>query len=42
VAQQLIDLGFKHVWALKGGWNQWDQAGYPSASRSLPKICSGV
>jgi rhodanese-related sulfurtransferase len=30
VAQQLLDLGFKQVWALKGGWKEWEQAGYPT------------
>jgi rhodanese-related sulfurtransferase len=30
VAQQLIDLGFKPVWALKGGWKAWEKAGYPT------------
>jgi rhodanese-related sulfurtransferase len=30
VAQELIKLGFKKVFALKGGWNEWDQASYPT------------
>jgi 3-mercaptopyruvate sulfurtransferase SseA len=30
VAQELIKLGFKKVFALKGGWNEWDQANYPT------------
>jgi 3-mercaptopyruvate sulfurtransferase SseA len=30
VAQELLDLGFKQVWALKGGWPEWEKAGYPS------------
>jgi rhodanese-related sulfurtransferase len=30
VAQQLIDRGFKQVWALKGGWQAWEKTGYPT------------
>jgi 3-mercaptopyruvate sulfurtransferase SseA len=30
VAQELIKRGFKKVFALKGGWNEWDQAKYPT------------
>jgi rhodanese-related sulfurtransferase len=30
VAQELIDIGFKQVWALKGGWVEWEKAGYPT------------
>jgi len=25
----LIDLGYSRVFALKGGWNEWYDAGYP-------------
>jgi 3-mercaptopyruvate sulfurtransferase SseA len=24
------DLGLKQVLALKGGWNEWEKAGYPT------------
>ncbi len=30
VARKLNDLGFKQVLALKGGWSEWDKAGYPT------------
>jgi hydroxyacylglutathione hydrolase len=30
VARKLNELGFKQVLALKGGWNQWEKAGYPT------------
>jgi rhodanese-related sulfurtransferase len=33
VAQQLIDMGFPQVWALKGGWKEWEQGGYPTESK---------
>jgi 3-mercaptopyruvate sulfurtransferase SseA len=26
-------LGFKKVYALKGGWHEWEQAGYPVEPR---------
>jgi 3-mercaptopyruvate sulfurtransferase SseA len=29
VAQELIEMGFKKVFALKGGWKEWSKAGYP-------------
>jgi rhodanese-related sulfurtransferase len=29
VAQELISLGFKKAYALKGGWKEWSQAKYP-------------
>jgi 3-mercaptopyruvate sulfurtransferase SseA len=29
VAQELIKMGFPHVYALKGGWIQWEKAKYP-------------
>jgi len=25
----LIDLGYPQVFALKGGWNEWQDSGYP-------------
>jgi 3-mercaptopyruvate sulfurtransferase SseA len=30
VAKTLDNLGFKQVLALKGGWNEWEKAGYPT------------
>jgi 3-mercaptopyruvate sulfurtransferase SseA len=30
VAQELLDMGFPQVWALKGGWAEWEKAGYPT------------
>jgi 3-mercaptopyruvate sulfurtransferase SseA len=27
---ELHDQGFKQVLALKGGWHEWEKAGYPS------------
>jgi rhodanese-related sulfurtransferase len=30
VARQLIEWGFTKVYALKGGWNAWEKAGYPT------------
>jgi hydroxyacylglutathione hydrolase len=30
VARKLNYLGFKQVLALKGGWSEWDKAGYPT------------
>jgi len=29
VAQQMISLGYKKVYALKGGWDDWLIAGFP-------------
>jgi rhodanese-related sulfurtransferase len=29
VAQELISLGFKKVYALKGGWDEWTKAKFP-------------
>jgi rhodanese-related sulfurtransferase len=26
----MIKLGFKKVYALKGGWNEWLEAGFPT------------
>jgi 3-mercaptopyruvate sulfurtransferase SseA len=26
----MIKLGFKKVYALKGGWNEWVDAGFPT------------
>lgn len=31
VAQNLINLGYKNVKVFVGGWNRWEEAGYPSA-----------
>jgi 3-mercaptopyruvate sulfurtransferase SseA len=30
VALQLLDMGFPQVWALEGGWPEWDKADYPT------------
>jgi len=30
VAQDLIDMGFTQVFALKGGWVEWEKAGNPT------------
>jgi len=30
VAQQLLEMGFPQVWALKGGWREWERKGYPT------------
>jgi 3-mercaptopyruvate sulfurtransferase SseA len=30
VAQQLLDMGLSNVLVLKGGWNGWLKAGYPT------------
>jgi 3-mercaptopyruvate sulfurtransferase SseA len=29
----MISLGFKKVYALKGGWNEWLAAGYPTEAK---------
>ena len=29
-AQKFIENGFQDVYALKGGWNEWRDAGYPT------------
>lgn len=29
-ASTLVSHGVKNVWALKGGWNDWKAAGYPT------------
>jgi rhodanese-related sulfurtransferase len=30
VAQELIEKGYAKVYALKGGWRDWEKAGYPT------------
>ncbi len=30
IGRKLIKMGFRHVYALQGGWNEWFQAGYPT------------
>jgi len=30
VAQQLMNLGLTKVYALKGGWKEWEKAGFPT------------
>jgi rhodanese-related sulfurtransferase len=29
VALQLIEMGFPRVYALKGGWSEWEKEKYP-------------
>jgi rhodanese-related sulfurtransferase len=29
VARQLVKMGFSGVYALKGGWREWLEAGFP-------------
>jgi rhodanese-related sulfurtransferase len=29
VAQELTNMGFVKVYALKGGWNEWYKSGFP-------------
>jgi rhodanese-related sulfurtransferase len=29
VAQDLISLGYKNVFALKGGWDEWTKVNFP-------------
>jgi rhodanese-related sulfurtransferase len=29
VAQQLIEMGYQKVYALKGGWVEWSKNNYP-------------
>jgi 3-mercaptopyruvate sulfurtransferase SseA len=29
----MISLGFKRVYVLKGGWNEWLAAGYPMEAK---------
>jgi 3-mercaptopyruvate sulfurtransferase SseA len=33
VALKLIALGYRKVYALKGGWREWLEAGYPVEPR---------
>jgi rhodanese-related sulfurtransferase len=33
VARKLIEKGYTRVFALKGGWNGWEDAGYPTAPK---------
>jgi rhodanese-related sulfurtransferase len=30
VARQLIQAGYENVYALKGGWQEWQARGYPT------------
>jgi rhodanese-related sulfurtransferase len=32
-ARALMERGFTKVYALKGGWNEWLEAGYPTAPK---------
>jgi rhodanese-related sulfurtransferase len=29
VALKLIKMGYRRVFALKGGWDEWEAAGFP-------------
>jgi rhodanese-related sulfurtransferase len=33
VAQELKDKGFTKVYALKGGWKDWEKAGFPTEKK---------
>jgi 3-mercaptopyruvate sulfurtransferase SseA len=33
VAQELIDMGFPKVFALKGGWKAWVNSKYPTEKK---------
>jgi rhodanese-related sulfurtransferase len=35
VAQFLLDHGYQHVYALKGGFDAWEALGYPTEDKSL-------
>ncbi|MFW6122822.1 MAG: rhodanese-like domain-containing protein [Thermodesulfobacteriota bacterium] len=30
MAQELMDMGFPQVVVIKGGWEEWEKAGYPT------------
>jgi 3-mercaptopyruvate sulfurtransferase SseA len=34
VARKIIDDGYKKVYALKGGWIEWEAAKYPMEQKS--------
>jgi rhodanese-related sulfurtransferase len=33
VAQELKEQGFTKVYALKGGWKEWEKAGFPTEAK---------
>jgi rhodanese-related sulfurtransferase len=33
VARKLRDMGFKKVYALKGGWAEWSDSNYPTEKK---------
>jgi rhodanese-related sulfurtransferase len=33
VAQKLMDMGYTKIYALKGGWKEWLNAGYPTEKK---------
>ncbi len=35
VALSLFGLGFKKVYALKGGWKEWENAHYPTEPKGV-------
>jgi rhodanese-related sulfurtransferase len=36
MAQTLIKKGFTRVYALKGGWRPWLEAGFPTVPKNEP------
>lgn len=33
VAQEIIDMGYPKVYALKGGWVEWEKSGHPTEKK---------
>jgi rhodanese-related sulfurtransferase len=33
LAQELIEMGFTKVYALKGGWKEWNKDKYPTEKK---------
>jgi rhodanese-related sulfurtransferase len=33
VALQLMKMGYSKAFALKGGWDEWSKAGYPTEKK---------
>jgi rhodanese-related sulfurtransferase len=33
LAQKLIDKGYTKVFALKGGWHEWQRANFPTEAK---------
>jgi 3-mercaptopyruvate sulfurtransferase SseA len=36
----MIGMGFKNVYALKGGWHEWNRAQFPTEPKGEPKAKS--